>query len=154
MLGRKVQFNKSTAKKTSIYEIFELVKKIFSQFNKSTGKWQTPTFWTFSQESPIQQVNGQKTPIYQIFELLKYIFSQLNKSTSKWHTHTFGNFSQESPNFTLDSPIQQVNGRKNTYIWNFWVRERDFSEFNKSDRPIQQVNKWKIPLYEIFGLVK
>ncbi len=57
--------------KTPICEIFELMKYIFSQFNKSTAKWHNPTFRNFSQDGPIQQVNARKTPIYEIFELVK-----------------------------------------------------------------------------------
>jgi len=126
ILGRKGQFNKSTAEKSPIYEIFELVKMIFSQFNKSTAKRYTSTFVIFRQDSPIQQVNGQKNTCIGNFWVGEIDFLQFNKSTAKWYTPIFRNFWQESTN-------QQVNGQKRQLYMKFlsWWN-RFFSQFNKS----------------------
>ena len=61
ILGRIDQFNKSTDKKTPTYEIFDLVKYFFHQFNKSTRN-------SLSPESDLQILG---------------IIAQFNKSTEE-----------------------------------------------------------------------
>ena len=85
VLSRIAQFNKSTNKKIPLFEIFELVNKVSSQFNKSTTKWHTPTFRNLRQESLIQQVKGRKHTHVGNFELVENGF--LN-STSQQQNNT------------------------------------------------------------------